>query len=146
MKHIPFGEKEYARRVDLVKERMDHRGIEVLLVLDPSHMNYLTGFDGWSFYVHQGLVISLKDEYPSWFGRAQDSNAARMTTYLPEDHIYGYKDEYVQSRYIHTMEFVAGMIKGKGKTPGDRDGRILVQSEDVLCTSERTSLDEHRRQ
>ncbi|MDC7245473.1 MAG: Xaa-Pro peptidase family protein [Sphaerochaetaceae bacterium] len=116
MKHIPFGEKEYARRVDLVKERMDHRGIEVLLVLDPSHMNYLTGFDGWSFYVHQGLVISLKDEYPSWFGRAQDSNAARMTTYLPEDHIYGYKDEYVQSRYIHTMEFVAGMIKGKGKT------------------------------
>ncbi len=116
MKHLPFTEAEYARRVRLVKEQMDRRGIELLLVLDPSHMNYLTGFDGWSFYVHQGLIVSLKEEHPLWFGRMQDSNAARMTTYLPNDNIFGYKDEYVQSRYIHTMEFVAGLLKGKGNT------------------------------
>ena len=116
MKHLPFTEAEYARRVRLVKEQMDRRGIELLLVLDPSHMNYLTGFDGWSFYVHQGLIISLKEEYPLWFGRMQDSNAARMTTYLPNENIFGYKDEYVQSRYIHTMEFVAELLKGKGNT------------------------------
>ncbi len=116
MKHLPFTEAEYARRVRLVKEQMDRRGIELLLVLDPSHMNYLTGFDGWSFYVHQGLIVSLKEEHPLWFGRMQDSNAARMTTYLPNDNIFGYKDEYVQSRYIHTMEFVAGLLKDKGNT------------------------------
>ena len=116
MKKLVFSTDEYKRRLDLVKERMDHRGIELLLVLDPSHMSYLTGFDGWSFYVHQGLVIDLKDPMPMWFGRAQDSNAARMTTYLPDDHIFGYKDEYVQSRYMHTMEFVAGLMKGKGHT------------------------------
>jgi len=61
MKKLVFSTDEYKRRLNLVKERMDHRGIEMLLVLDPSHMNYLTGFDGWSFYVHQGLVIDLKD-------------------------------------------------------------------------------------
>ena len=116
MKHLPFTEAEYARRVRLVKEQMDRRGIELLLVLDPSHMNYLTGFDGWSFYVHQGLIVSLKEEHPLWFGRMQDSNAARMTTYLPNENIFGYKDEYVQSRYIHTMEFVAELLKGKGNT------------------------------
>ncbi len=39
----------------LVKERMDPaKGMEVLLVMDPANMNYLTGFDGWSFYVHRG--------------------------------------------------------------------------------------------
>ncbi len=116
MKKLPFTQEEYNRRVRLVKEAMDKRGIELLLVLDPSHMNYLSGFDGWSFYVHQGLVISLKEEHPIWFGRMQDSNAARMTTYLPEENILGYKDEYVQSRYIHTMEFVATILKGKGNT------------------------------
>lgn len=116
MKHLPFKEAEYNRRVRLVKEQMDRRGIELLLVLDPSHMNYLCGFDGWSFYVHQGLIISLKEEHPLWFGRMQDSNAARMTTYLPNDNIFGYKDEYVQSRYIHTMEFVATLMKGRGNT------------------------------
>ena len=115
-KNLVFSMDEYQRRLNLVKERMDHRGIELLLVMDPSHMNYLSGFDGWSFYVHQGLVIDLRDPYPIWFGRAQDSNAARMTTYLPNDHIYGYKDEYVQSRYIHTGEFIATLMKGKGRT------------------------------
>ncbi len=114
MKKLPFNHQEYNRRVRKVKESMDRRGIELLLVLDPSHMNYLTGFDGWSFYVHQGIIISLKEEHPIWFGRMQDSNAARMTTYLPEENIKGYKDEYVQSRYIHTMEFVASLIRGKG--------------------------------
>ncbi|MFA5570686.1 MAG: M24 family metallopeptidase [Sphaerochaetaceae bacterium] len=116
MKKLVFTEQEYARRLNLVKERMDHRGIELMLVMDPSHMSYLTGFDGWSFYVHQGLIIDLKDPHPIWFGRAQDSNAARMTTYLPDDHIFGYKDEYVQSRYIHTGEYIASLMKGKGNT------------------------------
>lgn len=116
MKKLVFSLEEYQRRLNLVKERMDHRGIELLLVMDPSHMSYLTGFDGWSFYVHQGLVIDLRDPNPIWFGRAQDSNAARMTTYLPDDHIFGYKDEYVQSRYIHTGQFIATLMKGKGST------------------------------
>jgi hypothetical protein len=28
---------------------MEAAGIELLLVVDPSNMNYLTGYDGWSF-------------------------------------------------------------------------------------------------
>ncbi|MGI6466334.1 MAG: M24 family metallopeptidase [Sphaerochaetaceae bacterium] len=116
MAQLAFSKEEYKRRLDLVKERMDHRGIELMMIMDPSHMSYLTGFDGWSFYVHQGLIVDLKDPEPIWFGRMQDSNAARMTTYLPDDHIFGYKDEYVQSRYIHTGEFIATLLKGKGKT------------------------------
>jgi ectoine hydrolase len=118
-----FPVEEYERRVKLVKERMDHQGLEVLLVMDPANMNYLTGFDGWSFYVHQGVIIFLNDPCPVWFGRMQDSNAARLLTWLPEDHICGYKDEYVQSRYMHTMEFVAGLIRGKGRRLGvEMDG------------------------
>ncbi len=116
MKKLPFTKEEYKRRVDLVKEKMDHRGIELMMIMDPSHMNYLTGYDGWSFYVHQGVIIDLKDPELIWFGRMQDSNGARMTTYLSDDHIFGYKDEYVQSRYIHTGEFIATLLKGKGST------------------------------
>ncbi len=118
MKKLVFPIEEYKSRVRRIQEKMDHRGIEMLLVMDPSHMNYITGFDGWSFYVHQGIIIFLDDEVPVWFGRQQDSNAARLTSWLPEDHIFGYKDEYVQSRYIHTMEFTAGLMRGKGTTLG----------------------------
>ena len=111
---LVFHEDEYRGRVRAVKQRMDQQGMELLFVIDPANMNYLTGYDGWSFYVHQGLLISLDDEYPIWFGRKQDSNGARLTTWLPDDHIVGYPDEYVQSRYTHTMVFVSNLIREKG--------------------------------
>ncbi|MFP4151999.1 MAG: M24 family metallopeptidase [Alkalispirochaeta sp.] len=111
---IHFTRDEYARRIRKTKERMDHAGIEVLLVVDPANMNYLTGYDGWSFYVHQGVLLSLDREEPIWFGRQQDSNGARITTWLSEESIVGYPDEYVQSRYTHTMVFVAQMLKERG--------------------------------
>lgn len=111
---IHFERSEYLRRVRKTKERMDHAGIEVLLVVDPANMNYLTGYDGWSFYVHQGLLIALDRDEPIWFGRQQDSNGARITTWLAEESIVGYPDEYVQSRYTHTMVFVAQMLREHG--------------------------------
>ncbi len=109
-----FAEEEYRRRLRKTKEAMDRQGMELLLVVDPANMNYLSGYDGWSFYVHQGLIISLDEEYPLWFGRMQDSNGARITTWLPEEAIAGYPDEYVQSRYLHTMQFAAKLIRERG--------------------------------
>ncbi len=104
----------YQQRVRDVKARMDHAGMELLLVMDPANMNYLSGYDGWSFYVHQGLVVDLNAECPFWFGREQDSNGARLTSWLPEEAIYGYPDHYVQSRYTHTMRYLADLLREKG--------------------------------
>ena len=111
---VVFEQNEYERRLRLVKERMDHSGIEVMLVVDPANMNYLTGYDGWSFYVHQGVIVALDRPEPIWFGRQQDSNGARLTTWLGEESIVGYPDEYVQSRYTHTMVFVANLLRDRG--------------------------------
>ena len=108
-----FAHEEYQRRVHKIKEAMDKRGMELLLVMDPANMNYMTGYDGWSFYVHQGVAIFLNMENPFWFGREQDAKGARLTTWLPDDCIYGYPDEYVQSRYTHTMHWVADLLRKK---------------------------------
>ena len=75
---------------------MDAAGIDLLIVSDPSNMNWLTGYDGWSFYVHQAVVLPLDDD-PLWFGRGQDGNGARLTSWLPEERIHAYPDHYVQS-------------------------------------------------
>jgi ectoine hydrolase len=109
-----FSTEAYYRRIRSVKEKMDHTGMELLLVMDPANMNYLTGYDGWSFYVHQGVVVDLNAEYPIWFGRQQDSNGARLTCWIPDEAIYGYPDHYVQSRYTHTMRYVADLLREKG--------------------------------
>ncbi len=105
-----FEKSEYQARVRNVKEAMYHQGVEVLLVSDPANMNYLTGYDGWSFYVHQGVIVAIDQDEPIWFGRQQDSNGARLTSWLAPENIFGYADHYVQSNLRHPMEFVAQLL------------------------------------
>lgn len=114
MKTLYFSQEEYNQRLANTKKSMEEKGIDVLIVTDPANMNYLTGFDGWSFYVHQGVIVALDEEQPIWFGRGQDGNAARLTTYLDERNIYPYTDDYVNSTVKHPYEFVADILKERG--------------------------------
>ena len=109
-----FEKSEYESRLHKTKESMAARGIEVLLATDPANMGYLTGYDGWSFYVHQLLVVAIDADQPLWVGRGMDANAARVTTYLSGSNIHGYPDDYVQSTVKHPMDYVADLLKSKG--------------------------------
>ena len=109
-----FEKEEYKKRLKKVKEKMDQAGLQVLLATHPANMNYLTGYDGWSFYVHQGVLVFIDKDEPVWFGREQDSNGARITTWLKDENIIGYEDDYVQSLVKHPMEFVADILREKG--------------------------------
>ncbi len=106
---LPFAPAEYAARIEKTRREMDRRGIEVLLVSDPSNMAWLTGYDGWSFYVHQAVLLG-PDGDPVWFGRGQDANGARRTVFMGEADIVGYPDHYVQSTERHPMEVAAAEI------------------------------------
>ncbi|KMK78320.1 X-Pro dipeptidase [Alkalihalobacillus pseudalcaliphilus] len=90
-------------------------GIEVLLVTDPANMNYLTGYDGWSFYVDQILAIFDDEEQPIWIGRTADANGAKVTTWLYQENIIAYPDQYVQSDVRHPMDFVAEILTQIGQ-------------------------------
>jgi len=110
-----FTEKEYEKRVKKTKKRMEAAGIEVLIATHPANMNYLTGYDGWSFYVHQCVIISLDQDEPVWIGRNMDGNAAKVTTFLSEENIRNYDDDYVHSPVgKHPIDFVVDVIKDKG--------------------------------
>ena len=109
-----FTEDEYRARLARTRAAMAEAGVEVLLATNPANMCYLTGYDGWSFYVHQLVVVPLEDESPIWVGRGMDANAARVTTYLKSENIRGYPDDYVQSTAKHPMDYVADLLKEKG--------------------------------
>ena len=53
-----FEKKEYKERLIKVKAEMQIRGIDLLISSDPADINYLTGYDAWSFYYAQ-CVLSL---------------------------------------------------------------------------------------
>jgi Xaa-Pro dipeptidase len=109
-----FEPLEYLERLRKTRERMAARGIDVLLVSDPGNINYLSGYDGWSFYVHQALLVAQDEEQPVWIGRGQDANAARVTTFLQSTNIVPYPDDFVQSEVKHPMDFVANQLKARG--------------------------------
>ncbi len=112
MTDLSFSRAEYAQRLAKTRSAMEQLGIEVLIVSDPSNMAWLTGYDGWSFYVHQCVVVGPSGD-PIWFGRGQDAAGARLTTYLNDDDIVGYADEYVQSTTRHPMEALSDEIKAR---------------------------------
>ncbi|MGY0692039.1 M24 family metallopeptidase [Virgibacillus sp. FSP13] len=113
MNVLTFPISEFQTRLTKTKQRMVDSGVDVLLVTDPANMNYLTGYDAWSFYVHQLLIVMLDEDQPIWVGRGQDASAAKHTTWLDADHILPYADNYVQSTIRHPMDFVCDLLKMK---------------------------------
>ncbi len=113
-----FTKEEYMGRVKKTQEAMQKKGMDLMIVSHPANINYLTGYDGWSFYVHQCLVVSVAQEEPIWIGRGMDANGARITTYLNEENIREYADHYVQSTVCHPMNYVADVIREKGWDKG----------------------------
>ena len=107
-----FEKEEYQIRIGKVHQSMVEKNIEVLIVTDPSNMAWLTGYDGWSFYVHQCVVLTLEGD-PFWYGREMDTNGAKRTVFMPHGNILGYPDDYVQNPLKHPMDFLSSTFKEK---------------------------------
>lgn len=112
-KQLPFEQSEYDRRLSMVRTAMALAGLDALLVTDPSNQAWITGYDGWSFYVHQAVIV-LQDADPIWWGRRQDTNGALRTVWMADDCVLGYDDSYVQSTQQHPMEDLARHLDGIG--------------------------------
>ncbi|NQW00827.1 MAG: ectoine hydrolase DoeA [Rhodospirillales bacterium] len=110
---LNFSRQEYAARIAKTRTAMNEAGIELLIATDPSNMGWLTGYDGWSFYTHQCVLVPLSGE-PIWFGRGIDAAGARRTTFLDDDHIIAYADHYVQSTERHPMDYLSEVLTARG--------------------------------
>lgn len=110
----PFAPAEYDRRLADVKRRMAAAGFDILVCQDPANMNWLSGFDGWSFYVPQAVIVHADEPSPFWFGRPQDAKAARMTTSLPDDNIRTFSETLVHHPLEHPFDDLAKWMKACG--------------------------------
>jgi len=109
----PFSKAEYKRRLAETKKRMADAGFDLIVCQDPANMGWLTGFDGWSFYTPQVVLVHL-DEEPIWFGRAQDAKAAHITTDIPANNIIGYSEKLIHHATGHPYDELADLIKERG--------------------------------
>jgi len=112
-----FSQPEYDARLSAIRTAMDAANLTTLIVTDPSNMSWATGYDGWSFYVHQAVVIGPSGP-PLWWGRAMDAAGARRTVWMSDSEIFGYDDTYVQNPDKHPMETLAALLAERGWAQG----------------------------
>jgi ectoine hydrolase len=113
VENAPFSQTEYDRRIAQTRRAMARAGIDVLFVTDPSNQAWLTGYDGWSFYVHQGVILGMEGA-PIWWGRHMDMLGGRRTCWMGQDDILGYGDHFIQSTVYHPMQDLADQLKARG--------------------------------
>ncbi|OED34878.1 ectoine hydrolase DoeA [Chromatiales bacterium (ex Bugula neritina AB1)] len=111
----PFSVEEYQTRLTSVRGAMLTRNLDALVIGDPSNMNWLTGFDAWSMYVPQ-IILVTHDKEPIWMGRSMDAGAVALTTYLKPESVMPYPETHIQQANVHAMELVAGYISDLGLT------------------------------
>ena len=112
-----FGQSEYDARLAGIRAAMAAAGLEVMILTDPSNMAWATGYDGWSFYVHQAVIIG-PDGAPVWWGRAMDAACAVRTVWMSDHNIVGYDDTYVQNPEKHPMETLTALLAERGWAAG----------------------------
>ena len=116
--NTPFRREEYDRRLTKTRAAMAERGLDVLIATDPSNQAWLTGYDGWSFYVHQAVILPIEGR-PIWWGRRSGRQRRVRTVDTDRTDVVGYPDNYVQSTERHPMQHLAALLKELGHgTPG----------------------------
>ena len=106
-----FTKEEYKERLKKVQKSMQEKGIELLISQDTNNMNYLTGYDAWSFYYAQCVIVHVNAEEPLCFVRAQDAGGAYIKTYLKDENIIVYDEKYIHVWPIHPYDRLIEIIK-----------------------------------
>jgi len=106
-----FTKEEYKARLLKVQSLMQKQGIELLISSDTANMNYLTGYDAWSFYYAQAVVVHVNAEEPLCWVRKQDSGGAYIKTYLKDENILVYDEKYIHTWPLHPYDNLVDIIK-----------------------------------
>jgi ectoine hydrolase len=101
---------EYIGRLRRVRAAMAERGFGALVVTDPANLFYLTGYNAWSFYTPQCLVIPADGE-PHFFARAMDAAGASFTCDLRAEQIHGYPEDLVHRPDRHPFDWIAATAR-----------------------------------
>ena len=108
-----FTSEEYKSRLKKVQKMMQDKGIELLISQDTNNINYLTGYDAWSFYYAQCAIVHINANEPLCFVREQDAGGAYLKTYLKKENIIVYDEHYIHAWPKHPYDYLVEIIKNK---------------------------------
>ena len=108
-----FPKSEYIDRLKKVKKSMQEKGIDLLISQDTANMNYLTGYDAWSFYYAQCVLVHVDLDEPFLFVRDQDAGGAFLQSCWSQENIIVYAEKYIHTWPDHPYDYLIEIIKNK---------------------------------
>jgi ectoine hydrolase len=112
-----FAPDEYTSRLAKTRASMAAQGFDLLVIGDPANINYLTGYNAWSFYTPQILVVPVNGEVV-FYTREVDAPGAVLTTNLTDQQVRAFPERYVHQVDCHPMDWVAADMKDRGFNTG----------------------------
>lgn len=123
---ITFTDAEYSARLASVRARMAAQNLTALIVTDPSNLYYLTGYNALSFYTPQMLYVPLEGDL-FFFAREMDANGAFRTSWVPNEHTFGYPESFVQRKDTHPFVWVAQKLRELGVVNNFSHGQVGLE-------------------
>ena len=121
---MTFDPAEFRERRRRAAAAARARGFAALLVADPANLYYLTGYNAWSFYMPQFLLLAASgddtaddavgDPEVLFVAREMDANGAHRTASLAPHEILGYPETTVHRRDTHPFDWAAQALRERG--------------------------------
>ena len=132
-----FSKEEYKQRLNKVQKMMQEKDIELLISHDTNNMNYLTGYDAWSFYYAQSVIVHVNADEPICFVRDQDAGGAFIKTYVKKENIIVYDEHYIHTWPKHPYDYLVKIIKDLEK----KLGKVVLSSNQTLIWDTLNQID-----
>ena len=115
---IPFERSVYRDRLGTVKDLMSDRGLDALLLTDPTSHHYLSGFESRSWSSFQVLLVLSDRDEPIFSGRQTEERAGHVTTWLRSESVRCYPESYAHPHSPnHPVEWVLQLLDEHGDYP-----------------------------
>jgi len=136
---LPFSVDEFRARLQAVQRKMTAAGVEALFVISQSNISYLTGYQGNSAYIPQGMLVTLQGAEPIMILREMDVPCATATTWVADANIEAYDERVLGLSLLPVWREVARIIRSRTRARRlafERNGPGLgVDAHEALTTA-----------
>ena len=108
MKNLAFSEEEYRRRFDLVCDKAKERGIDYLLITEPSHICWLSGFDPSGLFYKNQLHIDVKSGDTAVMTHRAEEKMAAVNSWVDHLLIWHHGSKPMQVAVDHARKYLSG--------------------------------------
>lgn len=108
MKDLAFSEDEYSRRFDLVCNMAKERKIDYLLITEPSHVCWLSGFDPVGLFYKNQLHIDVKSGDAAVMTHSAEEKMAAMNSWVDRLLIWHHGSDPMRVAVDHAKKYLAG--------------------------------------